>query len=269
MHIDDMKAFAKAWSGAWEAVGRNTTSNAIQLAFAALNEYSLQDVLRALHAHAKDPKLGQHPPTISHVVAALSGSDNGFPGADEAWGIAAKSLDEYATVIVCDEIMQARDAAMPVVELGDEVGARMAFREAYERAVRSARMQGRERPRWWVSNGTDKQLREQAIRQAVDLGRLTRDALKQITGPDPTLTEACRAFDVQAIEHKTKAKEAADISRKLRSLKDTLETRKTNEFHEAEMERQRIRDEAEARRREVVRRAEEAMPEEEPKQAAK
>jgi hypothetical protein len=265
MQPTDKQRFAAVMELAAEYFGKTLTVDVMRLYWTALTAYPIEAVESAFQEYICNATQARMP-LVSEVLVALGRAEpnSAYPSSDEAWGIAVKTFDEQQTVVVTDEVMGAREAAQPVMDIGDEVGARMAFRDAYNRLVTQARMKGNAKPRWWITNGTDKQLREQAIRQAVDLGRLSRDALKQITGPDPTLTEACRAFDVQAIEHKTKAKEAADISRKLRSLKDTLETRKTNEFHESEMERQRQRDEAEARRREVVRRAEEAMPQNQP-----
>ena len=73
--------------------------------------------------------------------------DDGRPGADEAWAIALEALDEACSVVWCGEIQQAFAIARPVLVAGDKIGARMAFRNAYDRLVRDARVQ-RKPERW-------------------------------------------------------------------------------------------------------------------------
>ncbi len=71
---------------------------------------------------------------------------SGRPSADEAWALALETFDEAATVCLTDEILLAAVAASPVWESGDRVGARMAFKAAYERVLNERRLQG-QRPR--------------------------------------------------------------------------------------------------------------------------
>ena len=110
--------------------------------------------------------------TQAAVVERIEQAD-GRPGANEAWGIALSAFDEAATVILNEEINEAMAAARPVMNSGDDIGARMAFRDAYERVVRKNRITGI-KPKWYPSLGHDPMLRADAIQAAEARGLLTR-----------------------------------------------------------------------------------------------
>ncbi|APC14574.1 hypothetical protein BLL42_02050 [Pseudomonas frederiksbergensis] len=97
---------------------------------------------------------------------------DGRPGKDEAWSIALTGNDESETVVMTSEIQQAMVAARPVLNLGDKVGARMAFMNAYERLVSSARAEAVPAI-WSVSLGFDPARRVMAVEQAVQMKRLS------------------------------------------------------------------------------------------------
>ncbi len=120
--------------------------------------------------------------TLADIIARL---DDGRPGPDEAWAMIPRS--EAETVVWTDEMAQAHGMALPLLEAGDQVAARMAFREAYARLVTQARAD-RVPVRWMPSLGHDRDGREQPLREAVHLGRLQSDAVAKLL-PPPTNTE--------------------------------------------------------------------------------
>ncbi|WP_053006734.1 hypothetical protein [Chromobacterium subtsugae] len=106
------------------------------------------------------------------LAAILDRLDDGRPGADEAWGVVARALgDESETVVWTEEMASAAAPARELMMLGDKIGARMAFRDAYERIVSEARGERRSIA-WGVSAGNDAERRASAIVRAVELGRL-------------------------------------------------------------------------------------------------
>src|SRR3546814_7492643 len=109
------------------------------LFFRALAGYRIDDVERGLMAHVADPQRGRFLPAPADVIAQIEGAaaNDGRPGADEAWALAYRAADEAETVIWTEETAQALAAAWPVLQAGDKVGARMAFKGAYDRLVRS------------------------------------------------------------------------------------------------------------------------------------
>lgn len=132
-----------------------------------LSGYRPEDVLAALTRCRRELK-GRL--TVSDVIDRIEGAD-GRPSANEAWGIVLAGRDESASVVSNDEIGEAWSIAQPILDAGDEIGARMAFRDAYDRIIRAARDDGR-RPRWFPSLGTDPQGRTQALDMAVRQGRI-------------------------------------------------------------------------------------------------
>ena len=69
--------------------------------------------------------------TVADVLDRMS-SAGGHPTANEAWALALSSADETETVVWTDQIAEAAGIVRPILDAGDEVGARMAFRDAYE-----------------------------------------------------------------------------------------------------------------------------------------
>ena len=68
------------------------------------------------------------------------GADDGRPGVEEAWAKCPR--DEDSSCVWTEEMAKAFGAARPMLRAGDQVGARMVFKEVYTRLVESARRQG-------------------------------------------------------------------------------------------------------------------------------
>ncbi|MFN6993719.1 MAG: hypothetical protein ACK4PH_05905 [Aquincola tertiaricarbonis] len=165
----------------------NATNTALW--FRSLQAHPIEAIRAAFDAHVKDPQRGRFVPTPADVIAQLEGlaAADGRPGAEEAWAIVQAGADEAATLVWTDEIGQAWGIAKPVLDGGDEVGARMAFREAYNRLVAEARKAGRPAA-WAVTLGHDQTRREAAVREAVLAGRLVADEVQHLL-PAPVVTE--------------------------------------------------------------------------------
>lgn len=164
----------------------NATSAAMW--FRALKQYPLDAVRAGFDAHVKDPQRGRYVPKPADVIAQIEGTaaSDGRPGPEEAWAIALRARDEADTVIWTQEIAEALGIARPILDLRDEVGARMAFKEAYTRLVEEARRQ-RMPVNWQVSLGYDPKRRDEAVRAAVEAGRLPMTALPAPAGPEVPL----------------------------------------------------------------------------------
>jgi hypothetical protein len=159
--------------GSYQPSPQNTA-----LWFRALARFDLADVRMAFDAHVADPQRGRFVPVPADLIAQLEqcAEGDGRPGPEEAWAQALRARSEWATVVWTPEMSAAWNIAKPVFELGDEVGARMAFREAYSRLVDEAR-KDRVPVRWDVSLGFDPEGRGDVIGSAIVDGRLLeRDA---------------------------------------------------------------------------------------------
>lgn len=154
--------------------------------FRVLSPYSLDEVRSAMDAHMRKPATGRTLPIPADVIAQIEarGGADGRPGAEEAWSIAVACRDEAVTVVWTPEIAEAWGVALPVLRLGDEVGARMAFRQAYERLVSEVRA-ARRPVSWQATLGHDPEQRARAIKAAADLGRVDADAMEVASLPAP------------------------------------------------------------------------------------
>ncbi|PRG29268.1 hypothetical protein [Burkholderia multivorans] len=234
MFKDDFDRFVELLDAAYSLHGKALPATAKALFFRSLAPYSLSAVRAAIDAHVKDPQRGQFPPKPADLIAQIEGaaSNDTRPGAEEAWAIAVQALDEANTVMLTDEIAEAFGIAKPIFDLGDEVGARMAFREAYMRLLAQARANGTP-VRWWPSIGTDVEKRHIALEKAVSQGllpaasRVVQGALPAPAGLAPLLAAPATTVD---------AREALDSLRKFLERDSAESERKRHERVQRERE---------------------------------
>jgi hypothetical protein len=113
---------------------------------------------------------GQFSPVPAAITKICRVMD-GRPSDEEAWAMSFPACSEQETVVWTEEMREAFLKCKPLLDICDNVGARMAFKALYNRLVDDARRDMRA-PRWEVSPGRDRQKREFAIKRAEDLGRL-------------------------------------------------------------------------------------------------
>lgn len=158
--------------------------------FRVLGKYPLDTVRTAIDAHVSDPDQGRFFPTPAHIIGQIESSTEQHPGDDEAWAIALDAADENKTVVWTDQIAKAWDACRSVLDIGDEVGARMAFKGVYTRLVKEAKMAG-EVIEWNISEGFDKDAKLLALTKASEQGRIEQDnQCLQLAYDKPQLTHA-------------------------------------------------------------------------------
>ncbi|MDR7295466.1 hypothetical protein J2X16_000787 [Pelomonas aquatica] len=185
----DAPEFFALINDTWALKGQAVTAGQKTMLFAALAIYPLVEVKAGLMAHIRDPKRGQFLPMPADVIAQIHGmvADDGRPGPEEAWAQAFKAQDERTTVVWTAETADAFAIAAPVLQAGDEVGARMAFKESYIRLVGEAR-EIRAPIRWRATLGDDNEQRDRVLLPHVLAGRISADELArpelaQVGGP--------------------------------------------------------------------------------------
>lgn len=180
----DLPAFTALLDDVWGLKGQTLNAGAKSVWFRALQAFRLADVRAALGAHIRDPKRGQFLPMPADVIAQLQSfrDDDGRPGAEEAWAIAIRGTDEGETIVWTAETAEAMGVCRPILDGGDEVGARMAFKEAYARLVDEARRAGRA-PDWSPSFGHDPERRARALTTAVQRGLLDAARYPMLSAP--------------------------------------------------------------------------------------
>lgn len=178
MRADQLDAFVAMYRDVMGLYGKAPTSTQEAMVFRALAAHDLRAVRAAFDVHIRDPQRGRFAPLPADLLLHLEGdaADDGRPGAEEAWALCQAAADQARTVVWTAEMAEAWGIAWPVLQAGDEVGARMAYREAYQRLTGEAR-KARRPVQWSATLGTDARLRDDAQRVAVDAGRLPLTAL--------------------------------------------------------------------------------------------
>lgn len=167
-------------SGTAEIMGKQLSPVALAMMASDLKEYPKNLISAAL----VNVRKGNKPFTLGAIITEIETlKPDGRLGADEAWAIYPH--DEATSEVITNEIAEAMQVAYPILREGDKVGARMAFKEAYNRIINKNKSEGIA-PQWFPSLGTDKDGREHVSKQAVQLGRLTQDhAIALLPAPMP------------------------------------------------------------------------------------
>lgn len=154
-----------------------------------LGHLPIDMIERAIQGHRRDPERGRFWPKPADILSRCRDPRLIHPAADAAWAIALESLDEASSVVLTEQIMQARSAALPVWRDGDKIGARMAFKAAYEQIL-SVTADG---PQWRFSAGHDPARRADAAGRALQQGLLPRQDVERYL-PAPEITDEGRAI---------------------------------------------------------------------------
>ncbi len=139
-----------------EAFGETLTEQRQEIfcsGLADIHQNQLQSAFRRARYELKwFPKLAE----LRELAGAFPGAANdGRPGPEEAWARMPKGERlEDDSIVWCEEERNAYGACRSLLLDGDQIGARMAFKERYEKELAEARAQGRP-VRWVISPGYD------------------------------------------------------------------------------------------------------------------
>ncbi len=228
MQQRDFPAFSDLLDDVWGLKGQPLTAGQKAMFFRAMAQYPLIEVRAGLDAHVRDPKRGQFLPMPADVIAQINGmvADDGRPGAEEAWAVAYWAMNEAATVVWTDEMAEAFGLARPLLLAGDEVAARMAFKEAYTRILADAR-ERRVPPRWTATLGFDKAEQASVLQPHIAAGRIAADMLPVAAiGLDEVLSLPAPEGAIEAV-----IAAAAAARARLRELRDEIAGRGTAPTH--------------------------------------
>lgn len=169
MQPEDKPGFGKLLAHVLAGYGRPLPSAAeMDVWFNHLSPFSSSTIKHAFEAYRSErPDFAPAPNGIAARCRLLDGR----PDENEAWAVALTSRDEAETVVWTSEMAEAFNLAKPLLAIRDEVGARMAFKDAYKRLVSEARASNRPAA-WTVSAGWDADRHQLAVQQAVRAGLL-------------------------------------------------------------------------------------------------
>lgn len=201
MNTSDFSTFHEAWITAHAmSVSNQVPSDGVVMSvFDTLIEYPIEHVLGSIQVHSRKSKFA---PTPADVVAIIESRTNTkHIGPDEAWGIVLKSFDEAESVVMTQEMLDARCAAWSAWFDGDKIGARMAFKDTYSRIIESAPS-----PKWRLIVGWGQLRIEAAVEEAKLLGRLPDEyrANKHLLLGAPAATSVTVSGLIEQAAEKTK-----------------------------------------------------------------
>jgi hypothetical protein len=171
---DEKPAFAEMLTACCINYGRDADKGVMRLWWNLLSDYSFQDVAKAMTAHIRS---SSKMPAINDILGLINAGNPAMqrPGADEAWAMMPRSEDD--SVVWTDEMAYAWGIASSLVnpnlvDRPDWVAARMAFKDAYSRAVDTAKAQSRP-VQWRLVLGHTKDNLLDVVTEAVRLGRMS------------------------------------------------------------------------------------------------
>ena len=154
-----------------ELCGRVFSPEAAAVFVSDLSPYPEAQVLAALVRCRKEVR------NVLTLVDVISRLDDGRPGPEEAW--AMLPMTELQTAVWTVEMSQAFGVVVGMIDAGEVVPARMAFKETYQRMVAQARDRGVP-VHWLVSLGHDAAGREGVVTAAVEAGRLSLEYARDV-----------------------------------------------------------------------------------------
>lgn len=152
--------------------------NVLRIWWSSLARFDFKIVKEAFSRHIQDPEKGAFTPKPANIIAIIESlNPDGRLGAEEAWALYPHN--EKSSAVITDEMAEAMGIAYPLIQDGDKVGARMAFKEAYNRIAANNKMNGIA-PKWFASLGHDVDGREPVLKQAVAIGRLPQAQMDKL-----------------------------------------------------------------------------------------
>ncbi len=156
-----------------EAFGEVLTAERQAIYARALSGIPKDQLQRAILTAVKELKWFPKVAELRELAGVSYGlANDGRPGPEEAWARMPKGERmEDDSVVWCEEERIAYGACRSLLIEGDQIGARMAFKERYERAVAEARAQGK-RVNWTMSSGYDVEHRLTTLTSAFNEKRI-------------------------------------------------------------------------------------------------
>jgi len=149
-----------------EIYGKRLSEIQIALMLDDLSGYETPDILKALKRCRME--LNRFP-TVADIIQRI---DTGHPTPNEAWAMLPKSESDSA--VWTEPMRKSYEAVYDLIASGDTIAARSAFLEIYDKMVKQA-LVTRSAPRWKLTLGTDKSLRDKATIMAKQKGVLGID----------------------------------------------------------------------------------------------
>ena len=252
MQPTDEIAFAALIAKTWRFYDKKPTGETVADWFEMLTGFDLAAIATAFQRHLIDPKAGQYLPKPADIIRHLpttATTDDGHPGADEAWGLLVRIIsNERETGVLTEEMRAGWQACQPILDLGDEVGARMCFLDGYRRRIQEARQNGF-KAHWTVTLGADPTLRIQRLQEAVTARRISSaHAQSLLAGPTPVSLDSVAGL----LEGPDASPYDRDTSQRLRGLAEMVRNLSAAHDRRWAEQRQQEREAAAEQKRQAI-----------------
>ena len=248
----DKPAFAALIAKTWRFYDKTPSAETVADWFELLQDFPLDAIATAFKRHLTDSKAGPYLPKPGDIIRQLptASTDDGHPGPDEAWGLLLRLVnDERETGVLTEQMRAGWQACQPILDLGDEVGARMCFLDVYRRRMAEAHQNGF-KAHWTPTLGADPALRVQRLNEAVAARRIGIDQARSLL-PGPTLGSLDQVAGL--LEGPEASPQDLNTSQRFRNLAQRLRDDKTETDRRWVEQRQRQREaKAEQRRQQMT-----------------
>lgn len=175
MFKNEFEKFSEMFGDVASMYNKTMSTTQTAMYFRVLAQYPIEAIQAALDAHVCSSDRGRFMPMPADLIGQLETMRfDGRPSAEEAWSVAVQSVDEDFTVTWTQETQDAWVAsARELMAIGDKFNASRGFISKYNELVAVARRKGLPVV-WNVSLGNNKDMREQAVRDAYQAKRITK-----------------------------------------------------------------------------------------------
>lgn len=162
-----------------ELMGSEISPTSAAVMASDLSSYPKDLVIEALSHIRKESKSRLSLALVIEKIEELT--PGGRPSPEEAWAMVPK--DEQSSAVMSNEMAQALGVAQSLIDDGDMVAARMAFKESYSNIIKFNKMNSI-KVEWFPSLGFDKEGRAPALADAVRNNRIGVDHALILVAPD-------------------------------------------------------------------------------------
>lgn len=185
MNTSEKEQFTDLIINIFEIYSMKITPASIMIWSNLMNGYPFSSVKDALLNHVQHSVFAPKPADMINFIK----DQDGRPSADVAWSMIPRN--EYVSAVLTQDMLTAMAAAQPLLDEGDQVAARMAFKESYNRLITEARNNSIP-VEWFPSLGDDKYGREAVVKEAVRLGRISEVHAQKLLPNITNFTELMR-----------------------------------------------------------------------------
>ena len=247
MDIQDKARFSEIMTTCGSIYGKTVDTAILKIFWSMMQTYPLAEVDNAFHRFMTRGKFFPRPAEILELMP--SANANKHIPENEAWAMCLKLTSELDSVVITTQMRDAWHIASKVLAFGDKVGARMAFKDAYERLTTTDGQIV-----WELMRGDDKAQLALVAAEAIKQGKLSPAYAKHALPPVDTSndTNLLEGLTVRAIEHQAERSSPEEVRKRTKAMLAMLNKKIHTEDDTAITQQQRERQVFEDKREQAL-----------------